>query len=274
MATVVGGVGYGAYFVAKRYIYPLIAPPTPPQLEQDKASIDASFEKAFALLDQLATDTEELKASEKSRTERLDTALSEVEAVIGAMKDANRRRDDDSRRISDEVRSLRDLIPRAIKTQEETADARLKELGGEMRSLKTLLNNRVGGAQQQQQQQPQQSQPPRSQSSYSFPQPPQTNGATNLETAPASSSSADTAAKTTDEITQSKSTNATPDRSATSSPYSRFSSGRSAAIPAWQMAAAKKSAEGNKAEGGSGSGSGSGSGTTESGTAVDGAGSP
>ncbi|KAK0258177.1 hypothetical protein B0A54_00241 [Friedmanniomyces endolithicus] len=79
MATLLGGVGYGLYWTAQRYITPLIAPPTPPQLEQDKSHIDASFDKAFALLDQLATDTQELKDSEKARTERLDQALSEVE---------------------------------------------------------------------------------------------------------------------------------------------------------------------------------------------------
>ena len=66
MATVMGGLGYGLYWTAKRYITPLIAPPTPPQIEQDKAGIDASFDKAFALLDQLATDTQELKDAEKS----------------------------------------------------------------------------------------------------------------------------------------------------------------------------------------------------------------
>ncbi|KAK5016304.1 peroxisomal membrane protein pex14, partial [Cryomyces antarcticus] len=32
MATVTGGISYGLYVTAKRYIIPLIAPPTPPQL--------------------------------------------------------------------------------------------------------------------------------------------------------------------------------------------------------------------------------------------------
>ena len=66
----------------QRYVYPMIAPPTAPQLEQDKQAIDESFEKAFSLLDQLAKDTEALKSSEQARTERLDTALTEVETVI------------------------------------------------------------------------------------------------------------------------------------------------------------------------------------------------
>ncbi|RQM06131.1 hypothetical protein DH86_00003375, partial [Scytalidium sp. 3C] len=88
MATVTGGIGYGLYFLAKRYVYPVIAPPTPPQLEQDKKSIDDSFEKAFTLLDQLSKDTETLKSAEQARTERLDSALSDVENVIADLKAA------------------------------------------------------------------------------------------------------------------------------------------------------------------------------------------
>ena len=164
MATVVGGVGYGLFFVAKvdpglfivliasdpfssqRYIYPLIAPPTTPQLEADKASIDESFNKAFALLDQLQSDTEALKASEQSRTQHLDTALQDVDTVVGELKDASRRREDEARRINDEIRGLRDLIPRAMEAHKETTDTRLKELNAELKSLKTLVGNRMGSA--------------------------------------------------------------------------------------------------------------------------------
>ena len=145
MATVMGGLGYGLYWTAKRYITPLIAPPTPPQIEQDKASIDASFDKAFALLDQLATDTQELKDAEKTRTERLDKALSEVESVIGKMREANEQRETESRRMAREMTEIRDQIPKAIEKEREGTDARLKDLGAEMKSLKTLVANRMAG---------------------------------------------------------------------------------------------------------------------------------
>ncbi|KAI9803032.1 MAG: hypothetical protein M1825_002267 [Sarcosagium campestre] len=144
MATLMGGVSYGFYFVAKRYLYPLIAPPTAPQLEQDKKSIDESFEKAFALLEQLSADTEALKSSEQARTERLDTALREVEEVIAELKSSSRRREEDGRRLGDEVRGLKELIPRALETQKESNDGRLRDLNTELKSLKTLVGNRMG----------------------------------------------------------------------------------------------------------------------------------
>ncbi|KAL1846076.1 hypothetical protein VTK73DRAFT_358 [Phialemonium thermophilum] len=146
MATVVSGVGYGLYSLGKRYIYPLVAPPTPERLEQDKKSIDEQFERAFALVDQLAKDTEALKEAEQARTERLDSALSELEAVMSDLKSANRRREDEAQRIRDDVQALKDSIPRAMNTQKDMTDNRLREVNAELKSLKTLITQRMNPA--------------------------------------------------------------------------------------------------------------------------------
>ena len=125
---------------------PLIAPPTPPQLEQDKTEIDASFNRAFALIDQLATDTAAIKTAESERTERLDTALQEVESVLSDLKLSNKRREEDSRRIGDEVRALKDAIPKALEGWKSDGDGKLREIGNELSSLKKLVGNRMGNA--------------------------------------------------------------------------------------------------------------------------------
>lgn len=233
MATVMGGVGYGLYFVAKRYVYPMIAPPTPPQLEQDKQAIDDSFEKAFSLLDQLAKDTDTLKAAEQSRTERLDVALSEVESVIAELKTASRRREEESRRISDEVRGLKDLIPRAMEGQKESTDTRLRELNTELKSLKTLMGQRMN--------------PPASPAgSYG-----RATGATlasSVSTTSAAPNAGVTGSSSGDSVTPKPASvsNAMGTESGPSpqmrsgSPFGTGAPGR-AAIPAWQMAAANKS---------------------------------
>jgi peroxin-14 len=259
MATVMGGVGYGLYFTAKRYVLPLIQPPTQPQLEQDKASVDESFKRAFDLLEQLNTDTTALKASEEARTTRLDDALGEVESVLTSLKESSKRQGDDNRRIEDDVRGLRDLIPKALDSQKKSTDERLKELSTELKSLKTLIGNRMGAA----------APPPRPQSTSGYygqgqSQTPNTNGT------PAASASTPQSSSTPAPIEQANGTSATETQTsgnatpaptpspATEKPlpaYGRPSPGR-AAIPAWQMAAAKKSEEAKKD-------------TSESGTAVD-----
>jgi len=212
----------------------LIAPPTPAQIEQDKQSIDESFEKAFALLDQLAKDTETLKLSEAERTTRLDTALTEVETVIGDLKQASKRREDESRRISDEVRALKDLIPKAMDGQKESTDTRLKELNAELKSLKTLMGQRLAPAQ--------------SASNTSFSRTPgttipapTTNAVNGVSTGAAPSSTDSSGTPKPASVSTATGTEATASlQGRSNSPFgSGIPAGR-AAIPAWQMAAAKK----------------------------------
>jgi len=72
--------------------------------------------------------------------------MTELEETMQEMKNSSRRRDDDHRRIVDDVKALQDLIPKAIKAQGENNDNRMKELNAELKSLKTLVSNRMGGA--------------------------------------------------------------------------------------------------------------------------------
>lgn len=241
MATVLGGVSFGVYTVAKRYIVPLIAPPTPPQLEQDKASIDSQFDKAFALLDQLSTDTDELKQTEKERTEKLDNALGEVESVIGQLKDAGKRRDEEGRRLADEVRVLKDMIPRAMESQKDTQEQRLKDLATEMKSLKTLISNRMSAPAPAPAPNPAafSARPNPSAASFS---PSAATGANGASTAATVAAEASPTSATQQNQPAETGPTAVPSRAGTSSPYGRNMNGR-AAIPAWQMAASKKNQE-------------------------------
>lgn len=248
-----GGVGYGLYFTAKRYIVPLIKPPTPPQLEQDKASIDESFKRAFDLLEQLNTDTTALKASEEARTTRLDDALGEVESVLASLKESSKRQGDDNRRIEDDVRGLRDLIPKALDAQKESTDNRLREISTELKSLKTLVGNRMSAG-------PARPSAPTPNNNYGANQSQSPAPTPNVNGTSGSSTPAQQPAATPAPVEQSNGTNGasstgaqgstTPAASTPStekpaaSLYSR--SGGRAAIPAWQMAAQKKNEEAMK----------------------------
>jgi peroxin-14 len=221
----------------------MIAPPTAPQLEQDKKAIDESFEKAFSLLDQLAKDTETLKNSEKARTERLDTALTEVENVISELKTSSRRREDESRRISDEVRGLKDLIPKAMEGQKESTDNRLKELNAELKSLKTLMGQRMNPS------------TPTSTNSFgrsSAIGPSSSTGPSSLT--PNSSnmnqnSSAETSSPKPASVSNGTGTESVASiQGRTASPFNTGAPAGRAAIPAWQMASNKSSSSLNTNE--------------------------
>ena len=146
MATVVGGVGYGLWTLADRYVKPLIAPPTPPQLEQDKAAIDEQFNRAFALLDTLSADTAALKEAEQARTTRLDNVITDVESAVALLRTANQKREDDARRMEVDIRNLRESLPKAIESVEKSSERQLRDLSAELASLKTLMGNRFSGA--------------------------------------------------------------------------------------------------------------------------------
>ncbi|KAL4764317.1 putative peroxisomal membrane anchor protein (Pex14) [Aspergillus foveolatus] len=223
MATVMGGVSYGLYFVAKRYIAPLIAPPTPPQLEQDKQHIDEQFSRAFALIEQLSTDTAALKTAEEARTEKLDATLRDVETLVADLKSASRRRDDETRRINDEVNALKDAIPKALEGAREGNENRLRELGTELKSLKTLLGNRLGG------------------NASPSPVTPRASDTTasNAESTSSSTTSATNGTAPTASQPETPSGSAQPPSANPANPLSRFS--KSPSIPAWQLAAANRS---------------------------------
>ncbi|KAI1387433.1 peroxisomal membrane anchor protein conserved region-domain-containing protein [Hypoxylon trugodes] len=143
MATVMGGVGYGLYFVTKRYLYPLVSPPTPEKLEQDKTIVDEQFEKAFATLEQLAKDTEDLKSSERERTEKLDKVLEELDSFMRDTKSASRRHEDETDRLREEMKALKAVIPKSMSANKEFTDNRLKEITNEVKSLKSLVTQRL-----------------------------------------------------------------------------------------------------------------------------------
>lgn len=222
----------GADQSIQRYIAPLIAPPTPPQLEQDKENIDEQFSRAFTLIEQLSTDTAALKTAEEARTERLDGALKDVENLVTDLKSSSRRRDDETRRISDEVKSLKDAIPKALEGAREGNENRLKELGTELKSLKTLLGNRLGG-------------------SGATPVAGRTIGSTPIPSIPRPASEETPATSAPPAATNSLAATVTPAEqeptpaaapvSTSQSPNPLSQLGRSASIPAWQMAAANRS---------------------------------
>lgn len=223
--------------------------------------MDASFDKAFALLDQLATDTQELKDAEKSRKERLDAALAEVESVISRMKQANEDREMEAKRMAREINEIRDQIPRAIEKEKEKTEERLKDLNVEMKSLKTLVANRMqgGGA------------PGRTTPSYASQAPPAgastplngTPAAQNVSQGPSTLAVQPPSTNGTEShgangsATPSERSNSMPFSSAANVPgresggtaYSRLLGGK-AQIPSWQLEAKKKS-DAAKADGGS-----------------------
>lgn len=146
MATVTVGVGFGLYTVAKRYLMPLILPPTPPSLEADKEALEAEFARVQGLLDQVQQDTEEVKTSQIEVAKRVENALKGVEETIDQLKSQTKKRDDEMKLVTAEVERIRDRLPKNIDKLKDSQEQGLADIQSELKSLKQLLSTRTAAS--------------------------------------------------------------------------------------------------------------------------------
>jgi peroxin-14 len=149
------------------------------------------------------------------------------------MKEANEHRETESRRMAREMTEIREQIPKSIEKEREGTDARLKDLGAEMKSLKTLVANRMAGG------------APRATPSYTPPAP-----VANQTPNPAPAAPAAPVTENNDvnaaPAPEAEKPAAVPERTNSSSPFGRTLGGKPPSIPAWQLAAKKRNEDAKK----------------------------
>ncbi|KAK9448835.1 peroxisomal membrane anchor protein conserved region-domain-containing protein [Limtongia smithiae] len=143
MATATAGVSYGLYVLAKRYVLPLITPPTPAVLEADKDAITAEFDRTAQLLQQLQADTEALKDAEHQRMQALDSAVEDLHRVLQDAKEQLQSRDTEMRSLQAEIETVRSELPKYFERSAESHKKDLFDIQTEIKSLKQILSNRL-----------------------------------------------------------------------------------------------------------------------------------
>lgn len=148
MATVSAGVVYGIYECTKRYVWPMIMPPTPPALEADKQALEEEFQRTEQLLKQLQEDTDDLKKQEDVRNETFNSVMEEARIVIKQFKQHVDDHQSTSKLALSNVETLRDTIPRSLQQHSDAQAQVVEQLKDEIQSLKILVNRRgvTGGA--------------------------------------------------------------------------------------------------------------------------------
>ncbi|KAK9452986.1 peroxisomal membrane anchor protein conserved region-domain-containing protein [Dipodascopsis uninucleata] len=143
MATASVGISYAIYEVARRYLLPLILPPTPPQLEADKEAVAAEFTKAEQMLQQLQSDSEEMKQAERYRVESVDKAVVDLNNLLEDARKQLDNREREMRQLQTEIESVRTELPKLLDRTVEGHKQDLLEIQNELKSLKQILNNRI-----------------------------------------------------------------------------------------------------------------------------------
>jgi peroxin-14 len=62
---------------------------------------------------------------------------------VTTLQESETKRKKESRKNTDEIKMLKDLIPKALDQEKAATEGRLKDLSQELKSLKTLVSNRV-----------------------------------------------------------------------------------------------------------------------------------
>ena len=213
--------------------------------------MDEQFDKAFATLEQLSKDTDALKASEQDRTEKLDKILTELETFMSDTKSASRRQEDETDRLRDEMKSLKEAIPKGMTAHKDFTDGRLREIANEVKSLKSLIGKRMSA-----QSAPATTATPASGGNSQFR--PMGSNAAPASPAAAAPAAAEPEAKENGDAPAAAAPEAPAQASkqdylsslgGRSSPFGSGMPAGKASIPAWQMAMANKSAGGDSASG-------------------------
>lgn len=228
MAIVSSGFSWAAYLIAKRYVLPLISPPTPTQLDTDKETISAQFDQVQEMLSILQKDTEQVKEQNAEQNKKIEDSLSEVDAAVRDMQEKAARRETDIRRLGLELDQIRDLIPKAIGAVKSAQGEALSDLGGELRSLKTLLQNRLKATSAPFSSTNSNSSTPVSNSA------PSTSNTISSNTSSSSTAAPVTGTSSTGSVTAVAPSNA---KSTTTDPLARFSARGGNGIPDWQKSA-------------------------------------
>ena len=104
---------------------PLIKPPTPSELESDKALVTARFDEAQQILEALKAETTELKESQEKQRQKVEETLQSVEKAISELQESGNRREADIRGFKADIDAIRELIPRVPIRQKYPVNVRL-----------------------------------------------------------------------------------------------------------------------------------------------------
>ncbi|KAK4046131.1 60S ribosomal protein L21A [Microbotryomycetes sp. JL201] len=139
MAVVGSAVGYIATKLARKYVVPHLQPPSESELEAAQKALEAKYDEAAEVLKTLQQSTDALAASLDEQKQAIDTQLDQVKQGVAEMKEGERRREEWSKKVQDQVDDVARNLPSLIEKQSSTHAQQLTELQTELKSLKSLL---------------------------------------------------------------------------------------------------------------------------------------
>ncbi|CEH17997.1 Peroxisomal membrane anchor protein (peroxin) [Ceraceosorus bombacis] len=136
MAVVAGTAGYGVMSLAR--------PPNADVLTTDLESLTAKYDAVSSQLSALEETTESVKVGVEEQRKAVDQGIKEVESAVDLIKKGETRRDDEIRKVVDEVEEIKKSLPKMFEKTQSAQAQSLSDLQSELKSLKSLLVSRGG----------------------------------------------------------------------------------------------------------------------------------
>ncbi|KAI9596807.1 peroxisomal membrane anchor protein conserved region-domain-containing protein [Syncephalis fuscata] len=144
-AVVIGGVGYGAAMIAKRYVGPMFNWPKKNELDEDKRRFEEAFDKAKEALDDMAKTTQATREQMEKRADSIEQVVAQTKEVLEELGQREEKREKELNSVREELDRVRNALPKILEQSKESHSMVLTDLQSEIRSLKGLLANRGRG---------------------------------------------------------------------------------------------------------------------------------
>lgn len=95
---------------AQRYLFPALTPPDASELQQATAALEAKYDEAAQLLEQLKTDSESVKATVDRQNDKVDGAVDQLTSALEAFQTKEKERDEEFQKAKEEIDALRELL--------------------------------------------------------------------------------------------------------------------------------------------------------------------
>ncbi|WBW71622.1 peroxisomal docking protein Pex14 [Schizosaccharomyces osmophilus] len=142
MGVISGGFAWSACTLVKKYLVPMLEPPSPNAYEEDKNALDRRFEEAEKTLDSLSETTKNLAEKTEKNQDDLDGALDDLEETLSTLRRDSDQRDREIARISHDVYTMSaKTLPQSLELIQKSQEEALKKLTEEVKQLQSLQQN-------------------------------------------------------------------------------------------------------------------------------------
>jgi len=141
--AIIGGVSYALYRALKKYLPDLLQIPSTKDLQENNEELSKQLEIASEALNSSKVETQTAIKLMDEQGDKIKNFMDILTKSLNGLKEADEKRDEEIRTIKNDLENVKTLIPKMIEKSKETNDLVLQDLQNEIKSLKSLIVNRM-----------------------------------------------------------------------------------------------------------------------------------